>query len=176
MEEDKFLKIYESTQKAVEKYQDRLTPVYVKITSLILVLFALFTFFYFDISNNVESGKMSKDILVFAQIVYGIVSATLIASEAFVSYAYFVPESHILKPIVFDYEKRDIVIATNGFSTTDFDSLFFHIENKMEQKTNDDYTERYFILKEALESKVFEAIEKENVSSFKSRYLNLFIE
>lgn len=178
IKDDQFIKIYEITNKAVKKYQDRVQPVYLSLSSFILLLIGIFTFIHLDIHAAVDAGRRTQELAAWANVFYGILLFTLIGSLGFVSYAFFVPESNLFQPIVKDYEKQNLLIETQNFTIIDYDTLFFYMESKVDSLSSDEYMKRYLILKVALEDKLLHLFETETLEqkNLKSRYLNLFFE
>lgn len=175
MQEDKYIKMYESTNLIISKYQDRLTQTYFFFMLAIISLFSIFTWFFFDILGKVELGELSNFAEAGAYFFYATTTIALGISGFIISYAYFVPESNLLKAKVYDYERREILIAAQGLSLEDIDDMFVYFEGKIDSNASDHYVKRYYILKDVLTEKIFELLENNDKKmNFSSKFLNMF--
>lgn len=179
MQEDKFFKAHELTQKAIMKYQDRLLPIYLKHMAFLVIALGLFSFIFFDVIGKVEIGVYSQEVKAMAYLFYGLITIVLLVCISFISYAYFIPDSHLYRPVVYEYESTEVLMHSTDFSLTDFDDLFLHMEVKIEGANSHEETIRYLILKQIFNEKIKSLIESDFANNdslhFRSRHLNDFI-
>lgn len=179
MQEDKFFKAHELTQKAIMKYQDRLLPIYLKHMTFLVIALGVFSFIFFDVIGKVETGLYSQEVKAMAYLLYGLISIVLLFCVSFISYAYFFPDSHLYRPVIYEYESTEVLMHSTDFSLTDFDDLFLHMEVKIEGANSHEETIRYLILKQIFNEKIKLLIEsdpQQNDSfNFRSRHLNNLI-